>query len=107
MALAVNQLIALQGGFVVASKGSVLAELALPVAGLMSDRPATEVEDSLRILRRILREMGCGLDEPFVQMAFLPLSASTPRAGCDLIESLSRVASRSRSLFWRACSSGS
>jgi len=70
----VNQLIALQGGFVVASKGSVLAELALPVAGLMSDRPATEVEDSLRLLRRILRKMGCGLDEPFVQMAFLPLS---------------------------------
>lgn len=74
MALAVNRLIALQGGFVAANKGSVLAELALPVAGLMSDRPATEVENALRILRHTLREMGCGLDEPFVQMAFLPLS---------------------------------
>jgi adenine deaminase len=74
MALAVNRLIALQGGFVVANDAAVRAELALPVAGLMSDRPAAEVEQSLRVLRDILRDLGCLLDEPFVQLAFLPLS---------------------------------
>ncbi len=36
MALAVNRLGELQGGFVVTEGGRVLAELALPVAGLMS-----------------------------------------------------------------------
>ncbi len=36
MALAVNRLGELQGGFVVTEGGKVLAELALPVAGLMS-----------------------------------------------------------------------
>jgi adenine deaminase len=74
MALAVNRLIELQGGFVAARGGALLGELALPVAGLMSDRPAEEVEASLRALRAAVREMGCRLAEPFVQMAFLPLS---------------------------------
>jgi adenine deaminase len=74
MALAVNRLIALQGGFVAARGGDVQAELALPIAGLMSDRPAEEVEAALRNLRAAVRDMGCGLPEPFVQMAFLPLS---------------------------------
>jgi adenine deaminase len=74
MAAAVNRLIDLQGGFVAARESSVLAELPLPVAGLMSDRPAAEVEARLRTLRACVRALGCTLDEPFVQMAFLPLS---------------------------------
>jgi adenine deaminase len=74
MATAVNTLIDLQGGFVAARAGAVLADLPLPVAGLMSDRPAAEVEARLRTLRACLRTLGCTLDEPFVQMAFLPLS---------------------------------
>jgi adenine deaminase len=74
MAVAVNRLIELQGGFVAARDGTVLADLPLPVAGLMSDRPAAEVEARLRTLRACLRTLGCTLDEPFVQMAFLPLS---------------------------------
>ena len=36
MAVAVNRLIEIEGGFVVAEGGQVRAELALPVAGLMS-----------------------------------------------------------------------
>lgn len=74
MALAVNRLIQLQGGFVAARDGAVLGELALPIAGLMSDKSAEEVEAGLRALRAVVREMGCPLSEPFVQMAFLPLS---------------------------------
>jgi adenine deaminase len=74
MALAVNRLIELQGGFVAAKDGAVLADLALPVAGLMSDRSAAHVEAKLRHLRAALAGLGCRLAEPFVQMAFLPLS---------------------------------
>src|SRR5829696_6180985 len=47
IAAAVNRVIALQGGFVVMSGGAVRAELALPIAGLMSDRPFEEVRDAL------------------------------------------------------------
>ncbi|GGF05899.1 adenine deaminase [Aliidongia dinghuensis] len=74
MALAVNRLIELQGGFVAVRDGRVLAELALPVAGLMSDQSAEDVEADLRHLRAAVRDLGCQLAEPFVQMAFLPLS---------------------------------
>ncbi|MCL5775615.1 adenine deaminase [Limibaculum sp. FT325] len=73
MAAAVNRLIALGGGFVAAREGEIVAELALPLMGLISDRPAAEVEAGLRRLRDALRAMGCPLDDPFIQLAFLPL----------------------------------
>lgn len=73
MAAAVNRLIALGGGFVAVRNGDVVAELALPLMGLMSDKPAHEVEAGLRHLRAALREMACPLDDPFIQLAFLPL----------------------------------
>jgi adenine deaminase len=73
MAVAVNRLIDLEGGIVAAARGEVRAEVALPVAGLLSDRPFEEVRDGLLALRRALGEMGCPLEEPFLQLAFLPL----------------------------------
>jgi len=74
MAVAANRVIALGGGFVVAAGGEVLAELALPLAGLMSLDPHEEVRDKLLALRAAARGLGCGLTEPFLQVAFLPLS---------------------------------
>ena len=73
MAVAVNRLIELKGGFVVASGGAVLAELALPLAGLMSLGPFEVVRAGLVALRRAARSLGCTLEEPFLQVAFLPL----------------------------------
>ena len=73
MALAVNRLGALRGGFVVAAGGRVLAELALPVAGLMSLEPFETVRDGLARLRQAARTLGVTLPEPFLQIAFLPL----------------------------------
>lgn len=73
MALAVNRLIELQGGFVAVAGDRVAAELPLPLAGLMSLEPFETVERHLRTLRATVREMGCPLAEPFLQLAFLPL----------------------------------
>lgn len=73
MAVAVNRLIALRGGFAAAVDGQVVAELALPIAGLMSDKPFEEVEQGLRALRAAVRGLGTPLHEPFLQMAFLAL----------------------------------
>jgi len=73
MAVAVNRLIDLRGGFAAAVDGQVVAELALPVAGLMSDRPFEEVEQGLRTLRNAVVGLGTTLHEPFLQMAFLAL----------------------------------
>jgi adenine deaminase len=73
MAQAVNRLIELQGGAVAVAGGAIRAELPLPIAGLMSERPFEEVTDRLRALRAVSRAMGCALPEPYLQLAFLPL----------------------------------
>ncbi|MHC0614500.1 adenine deaminase [Komagataeibacter oboediens] len=73
MALAVNHLEKTGGGFVVVRDGKVVADMPLPVAGLMSDAPFETVRDQLEVLRAAARALGCKLDEPFLQLAFLPL----------------------------------
>ena len=73
MATAVNRLEATGGGFVAVQDGKVLAELKLPVAGLMSDAPFEQVRDELIVLRKAAKDMGVSLEEPFLQLAFLPL----------------------------------
>ena len=73
MALAANRLAEIEGGFAVARDGHVLAELALPVAGLMSLAPFEKVEARLRELRTAARTLGVTLEEPFLQLSFLAL----------------------------------
>jgi adenine deaminase len=52
LAAAANAVTQAGGGMAVASGGVVRAVLALPVCGLISDAPAGEVADALRVLRR-------------------------------------------------------
>ncbi|MGX0902536.1 adenine deaminase [Roseovarius sp. MBR-79] len=73
MALAANRLSEIEGGFVVVRDGAVLAELPLPVAGLMSLAPFEEVRDRLVDLRAAAVSLGVTLREPFLQLAFLAL----------------------------------
>lgn len=73
MALAANRLRALKGGFVVAENGRITAELALPLAGLMSLDPFETVAHDLHILRDAAKALDCVLPEPFLQVAFLAL----------------------------------
>ena len=73
MRLAIERLTTIEGGFVIASDGKILAELALPIAGLMSLQPFEEVRDQLSILRKTARSLGVILEEPFLQLAFLAL----------------------------------
>ncbi len=73
MALACNRLGEIEGGFVVAAGGEVLAELPLPLAGLMSLESFEAVRESLVRLREAARALGVTLEEPFLQLAFLAL----------------------------------
>jgi adenine deaminase len=73
MALAVNRVIEMGGGFAVAGGGQTRAELALPLAGLMSLEPFETVCTALHELRDAAKALGCTLPEPFLQVAFLAL----------------------------------
>jgi adenine deaminase len=74
MAAAVRRL-ANQGGGIVAVDGAeVLAELPLPIAGLLSDAPLATVVERSRALIEAARGLGCTLESPFQHLAFLALS---------------------------------
>ncbi|KIQ02817.1 adenine deaminase [Agrobacterium tumefaciens] len=73
MACAANRLSDIKGGFVVVEDGKVTGEIALPVAGLMSLEPYETVRDTLHELRKAAYALGTTLEEPFLQVAFLPL----------------------------------
>ncbi|MQB42359.1 adenine deaminase [Rhizobium sp. ICMP 5592] len=73
MARAANRLSEINGGFVVVENGIVTGEIALPVAGLMSLEPYESVRDTLHHLRQAAYALGATLEEPFLQLAFLPL----------------------------------
>ncbi len=73
IAAAANRLGEIEGGFVVVRDGMVLAELALPIAGLMSLADYETVRDELRVLRQAAYDLGSTLEEPFLQLAFIAL----------------------------------
>ncbi|MBA1345797.1 adenine deaminase [Rhizobium sp. WYCCWR 11146] len=73
MARAANRLSEIKGGFVVVEDGKVTGEIALPIAGLMSLEPYETVRDTLHHLRKAALALGATLEEPFLQLAFLPL----------------------------------
>ncbi|MGH2715613.1 MAG: adenine deaminase [Thermoleophilaceae bacterium] len=75
MAVAVARLAEIGGGQVAVLDGRVVGEVPLPLAGLMSDRPAGEVAAQIRELNRAAEEeLGVALEEPFMQLSFLALS---------------------------------
>ncbi len=54
--------------------GRVVAEMALEIGGLMSDRPAAEVARGLEALVAAARDLGVTVAAPFMQLSFLGLS---------------------------------
>ena len=74
MAVAVNRLAEIGGGQVVVRNGRVLAEMPLPIGGLMSDRPAPEIAAGLETVVAAAATLGTTIPAPFMQLSFLGLS---------------------------------
>jgi adenine deaminase len=74
MAVAVRRLANIGGGIVAVDGAEVLAELPLPVAGLLSDASLDEVVTRSRAIVAAARELGCTLEAPFQLLSFLALS---------------------------------
>jgi adenine deaminase len=74
MAFAVRRLANVGGGIVAVDGSEVVAELPLPVAGLLSDAPLEDVVSGSRTLVAAARDLGCTVEAPFQLLAFLALS---------------------------------
>ncbi|MFC2041051.1 adenine deaminase [Chloroflexota bacterium] len=70
---AIKEIERLQGGLVAAEGGKVLASLALPIAGLLSDEPLEVVVDKLKKLEQVAARLGAVLTSPFSTLSFLAL----------------------------------
>jgi adenine deaminase len=70
---AVKEIEKLQGGLVVLAGGKVLASLALPIAGLLSDEPLEVVVSKLEKLEQLAQDLGITLPSPFSTLSFLAL----------------------------------
>ncbi len=62
------------GGFVCVVDGKVRASVPLPIAGLVSPAPASEVAQQLRTLDAVAASLGCTLEHPCMTLSFLSLS---------------------------------
>ena len=63
-----------QGGLAVVADGDVVAHMALPIAGILSDRPLEDTAATYHYLEESARELGSSLGSPFGLLAFMALS---------------------------------
>ncbi len=73
METAVRRAASLRGGIVVADGPEVLAEVSLPVAGLMANRSLAELDAAERKANDAAHALGTAIDHPFMTLAFLAL----------------------------------
>jgi len=73
MAHAVRTLEQQRGGFAAVQDGRVLAAVALPVGGLMSDAPWEETSAALAAAHAAARTMGCPISAPYMVLSFVGL----------------------------------
>jgi len=64
----------MQGGLVAVSEGAIMAELPLPIAGLLSPLSAPTVARKLRKADEGVRSLGCAMTGPFATLSFMCLS---------------------------------
>ncbi|EEE36324.1 adenine deaminase [Rhodobacteraceae bacterium KLH11] len=73
MALAANRLADVGGGITIFRDSEELALIELPIAGLMSDSPATEVAAKAQRMVEAMQACGCQLNNAYMQHSLLAL----------------------------------
>jgi adenine deaminase len=74
MLLAARRLIDMHGGLVTANNGEIVAELPLPIGGIISDQSAPAVATQLEAVEQSANDLGSQLTSPFGLLAFMSLS---------------------------------
>ena len=72
--VAAKRLETLGGGMIAVLDGEVLAELALPIAGLITDEPMDTVNAKLRVLDEAAGSLGVTIPDPYMVLSFLGLA---------------------------------
>ncbi len=70
---AVTHINKIGGGIAAVADGEVLADVKLPIAGLMSDRPLQEVASDIKKLTKVVRALGSPLKDPLMTLSFMAL----------------------------------
>lgn len=83
MALAVNRIRTLQGGVVVCDRGGILAELPMPILGLMSELPLPDIAVRMREVTASIRALGCPFHDPYRTLGTLAGAAIPFIRLCD------------------------
>jgi adenine deaminase len=73
MADAANRVVEIGGGIVLVRDGEAIAEIALPIAGLMSEASAAEVAARAEQIHRGLKTCGCTAGDAFMTFSLLAL----------------------------------
>ncbi len=73
METAVHAIVQMGGGLVVVDGENVLAQLPLPIAGLLSDAPIEEVRVTYDLLIEKAHDLGNTMSDPFMAMSFMGL----------------------------------
>ena len=75
IAIAVNEIVRVQGGYTVVENGKVYETLPLPIMGLMTDVHFKEVNEKLRVMKEKAYAMGVSEDfDPFITLSFMALT---------------------------------
>ncbi|MCK4772636.1 MAG: adenine deaminase [Candidatus Latescibacteria bacterium] len=73
MYAAIREVERVGGGLVAVAEGTILGTLPLPIAGLLSDEPLSEIVEKLEKLEITAKELGTALSAPFDTLSFLAL----------------------------------
>jgi len=74
MLAAINAVREMGGGIAVVDGEKVVAELALPLAGLMSLKPLNALYPEIEGVKEAIRELGCNLKSPLMALSLLSLA---------------------------------
>lgn len=75
MAVAVNEIARVQGGYTVVENGKVFKTLPLPIMGLMTDVNFEEVNEIVRAMKEKAYSMGVSKEvDPFITLSFMALT---------------------------------
>ncbi len=75
MAQAVNRIAELNGGLVLCQRGQILAELPLPIGGVLTNGPQEEAAAKMRRITELAVELGASSARPFFTLQTMPTMA--------------------------------